>query len=260
MRDFSWIQSLIPKDSHAVLTDVTYSYAVMAVMGPMARDLLAPLTDTDLSNQAFPFATARRIDIGYARPLAVRLSFAGELGWELHIPAPFATGVFDAIWNDGQKNGATLVGLHAVDSLRLEKGYAHWGSDIGPDDTPLEAGLEFAVKLNKGAFIGRDAILKQKESGLKRKLVIFTVKDPEPLLYHDEPIYRDGELVSENTHGAYAHMLGCAMGMCYLENPNGITDDWISSGNYEINIEGKLYPIEIHLEPPYDPRGKRVKM
>jgi len=147
-----------------------------------------------------------------------------------------------------------------VDSLRLEKGYRHWGSDLSPDDTPLEAGLGFCVKLHKGDFIGREALLGQREKSLTRRLVIFTLEDPEPLLYHDEPIYRNGELVSRNTHGAYAHLLGCAIGMGYLEARDGIGEDWILSGRYEIHVEGKPYPAKVHLRAPYDPRGERVKM
>jgi 4-methylaminobutanoate oxidase (formaldehyde-forming) len=160
----------------------------------------------------------------------------------------------------GEEFGLRLVGLHAVDSLRLEKGYRHWGSDITPDDTPFEAGLGFAVKLDKGDFIGREALIKQRESGLTRKLVMFTLDDPEPLLYHDEPIYRNGELVSSVTHGAYAHILGCSMGMGYLENPGGISDEWILSANYEIDVEGLLVPAKAHLKAPYDPGRKRVRM
>jgi 4-methylaminobutanoate oxidase (formaldehyde-forming) len=161
---------------------------------------------------------------------------------------------------EGEKFGLRPVGLHAVDSLRLEKGYRHWGSDITPDDTPFEAGLGFSVQLGKGDFIGREALVRQRESGLTRKLVMFTLDDPEPLLYHDEPIYRDGELVSSVTHGAYAHMLGRAMGMGYLENPDGISDDWILSAKYEIDVEGNLIPAKAFLKAPYDPGRKRVRM
>ena len=182
------------------------------------------------------------------------------MGWELYIPTEFAPGVFDALLAAGEKFGLRPVGLHAVDSLRLEKGYRHWGSDITPDDTPFEAGLGFAVKLDKGDFIGREALVQQRESGLTRKLVMFTLDDPEPLLYHDEPIYRNGELVSSVTHGAYAHMLGCAMGMGYLENPEGISDEWILSGKYEIDVEGELIPAKAFLKAPYDPARKRVRM
>ncbi|MBW8011542.1 MAG: FAD-dependent oxidoreductase [Chloroflexi bacterium] len=260
VRDFDWLSRHIPIDSHVVLTNVTSAYAMLGVMGPKSRDLLSTLTNANLSNDAFPFATAQHIDIAYARPLVLRMSYVGELGWELYVPSEFASGVFDALMAEGEKFDLRLVGLHAVDSLRLEKGYRHWGSDITPDDTPFEAGLGFAVKLNKGDFIGREALLSQQESGLTRKLVMFTLEDPQPLLYHDEPIYRNGELASSVTHGAYAHMLGCAMGMGYIENPEGISSEWILSGKYEIDVEGKLIPAKAYLKAPYDPSNKRVRM
>ena len=260
VRDFDWISRHIPDGANAVLTDVTHGYAMLAVMGPKSRYLLQGLTDADLSNDAFPYGTAQQINMAYARPWALRVSYVGELGWELYIPTAFATGVFDALMAEGEKFGVRLVGLHAVDSLRLEKGYRHWGSDISPDDTPLEAGLGFCVKFDKGDFIGRDALLRMKKSGLTRKLVVFTLDDPEPLLYHDEPIYRNGELVSLITHGAYAHVLGCSMGMGYLENQEGIDNAWILSGRYEIDVEGKLITAKVHITAPYDPQGKRVRM
>jgi glycine cleavage system aminomethyltransferase T/glycine/D-amino acid oxidase-like deaminating enzyme len=260
IRDFDWLKRNIPSSAHATLTNVSSGYTMLGVMGPDSRKLLSTLTDADLTNTAFPFATARYIDLGYAKPLALRMSYVGELGWELYIPPDFATGVFDTLMEEGSKLGLKLVGLHAVDSLRLEKGYRHWGSDIGPDDTPYEAGLGFCVKLDKGDFMGRDALVRQREKGLTRKLAIFTLEDPGPLLYHDEPIYRNGELVSRNTHGAYAHYLGCAMGMGYLENPEGISDEWIMSGNYEIDVEGTLYSASVHINAPYDPEGQRVQM
>ncbi len=214
----------------------------------------------DLSNEAFPFATAQEIDAAYARPLAIRISFVGELGWELYIPTEFSNNVFDTLMAAGEKHNLKLVGLHALDSLRLEKGYKHWGADITPDDTPFEAGLGFCVKMDKGDFIGRAALKKQLDTGIKRKLVTFTIEDPEPLIYHDEPVYRDGKPIGENTHGSFSHLLGCAIGMCYLENPAGIRDDWILSGRYEINVAGRLFPIKVHLKPPYDPQSARVRM
>jgi 4-methylaminobutanoate oxidase (formaldehyde-forming) len=168
--------------------------------------------------------------------------------------------VFDALVGKGRKFDLKLVGLHALDSLRLEKGYKHWGADITPDTTPLEAGLGFCVKMDKEAFIGKEALARQKETGLKKKLVTFSIEDPQPLIYHDEPIYRNGELISENTHGAYSHLLECSIGMCYLKKPEGIQDEWIRSGKYEINVAGKMFPIQIHLEPLYDPQSKRVRM
>ena len=148
---------------------------MLAVMGPNARNLLSELTDADLSNAAFPFRTARQIDMGYARPWALRVTYVGELGWELYIPTGFAVPVFDAIMEAGKRHGLRLVGMQAVNSLRMESGYRHWETEIGPEDTPYEAGLGFCVDLNKGDFIGRDALLRQKEKGIARRLVIFTL-------------------------------------------------------------------------------------
>ncbi|RLC02227.1 MAG: FAD-dependent oxidoreductase [Deltaproteobacteria bacterium] len=259
VRDFDWIKRHIPIDAHAVLTDVTWSYTMLGVMGPKSRDLLSKITDTDLSNDAFPFATAKEIHIGYAGAFAIRMSFVGELGWELYIPTPFAQGIFDALMDAGKEFNVKPCGLHAVDSLRMEKGYRHWSGDITPDDTPFEAGLGFAVKLNKDDFIGKDALLKQKKEGIKRKLVIFTIDDPEPLIYHDEPLYCNGEIVGENTHGSYSHVTGHAIGMVYLSNEDGITDEWIMGNKYEIEVEDKKYPVTIHLRAPYDPEGKSIK-
>ena len=260
VRDFDTINRHIGPDDFVTLTEVPSGYIMLAVMGPKSRELLQTLTDADLSNEAFPFATAQEIDVAYARPLAVRMSFVGELGWELYIPAEFSNNVFDALMEAGKAFDLKLMGLHALDSLRLEKGYKHWSADITPDDTPFEAGLGFCVNLNKSDFIGKAALIKQKESGLTRKLVMFSIDDPEPLAYHDEPIYRDGELVSENTHGAYSHVNGCSIGMCWLKNRDGIDDEWIMAGNYEINVAGKMHPIKLHLEPVYDPKSKRVRM
>ena len=258
-RDFDWIKRHTPENAHAVLTDVTWSYTMLGVMGPKSRDLLSKITEQELTNEAFPFATAQDIHIGYGTAYAIRMSFVGELGWELYIPTPMAQGIFDALMEAGEEFGVKLCGLHAVDSLRLEKGYRHWSSDVTPDDTPYEAGLGFGVKLSKENFIGKEALVKQKEEGLKRKLVIFTIDDPEPLIYHDEPLYRNGELAGENTHGSYAHLLGHAIGMVYLENEEGITDEWIMEGKYEIEVEDKRYPVTIHLKAPYDPTGKSIK-
>ncbi|MEW6265707.1 MAG: FAD-dependent oxidoreductase [Thermodesulfobacteriota bacterium] len=258
-RDFDWIKRHIPDGARAWLTNVTSAYAMLGVMGPQSRRLLSALTDADLSNEAFPYGTAREMDVAYARPLAMRMSYVGELGWELYIPTEFAAGVFDALMSEGEKLGLKLVGLHAVDSLRLEKGYRHWGSDLTPDYQPQEAGLGFTVKMDKGDFLGRSALLALKQAGLKRRLALFLLEDPQPLLYHDEPIYRNGEIVSNITHGAYAHFLGGAMGMGYLEQAGGISEDWILSGRYEVDVEGKMIPAQVFLKTPYDPQGLKLR-
>ena len=260
VRDYDYIKRRIPMDARATITDVTHGYAMLAVMGPEARHLLSKLTDADLSNEAFPFRTAQEIDLAYARPWALRISYVGELGWELYIPAGFATAVFDAIMAAGRDLGLRLVGMQAVNSLRMESGYRHWESDITPDDTPYEAGLGFCVDLAKGDFIGRDALRKQKAAGLGRKLVMFTLEDPEPLLLMNEPVYRNGEHVSEITSGGYGFKVGSAVGMGYLSQPEGISTDWILSGNYEVLIEGRRVPAKVHLRSPYDPDNTRTKL
>jgi len=165
-----------------------------------------------------------------------------------------------ALLEAGKDMDLKMVGLHAVDSLRLERGFKHWPSDISPEHSPLEAGLGFAVDFSKEDFLGKEALLKQKADGLKRKLVIFTIDDPDPLIYHDEPIFKDGELVSENTHGAYGYLVGGSVGMCYLKNEDGITNEWIQAGTYEIGVNGKRYSITIHLTAPHDPKGLRARM
>lgn len=260
VRDFDYIKRRIPADARAYITDVTHGYVMLALMGPDARKVLAKLTDEDLSNEAFPFRTAKEIDLGYARPWALRISYVGELGWELYIPTNFATGVFDALMEAGQEFGLRLVGMQAVNSLRMECGYRHWESDITPDETPLEAGLGFSVNLDKGDFIGREALLKQKERGISRRLVMFTLEDSETMLYKNEPIYRNGLPISTITSGAYGYKLACSVGMGYLKNSEGITSEWILSGNYEIRVEGKMIPAKVHLRAPYDSKGERTKL
>ena len=260
VRDFDYIERRIPADANAVITDVTQAYAMLAVMGPGSRDLLRTLTDADLSNANFPYGTAQQIDIAYARPWALRMSYVGELGWELYIPTMFATAVFDAILDEGKKVGLRLVGMQAVNSLRLETGYRHWESDITPDDTPYEAGLGFGVKLDKGDFIGRAALSKQKEAGIKRKIVMFTVEDPDIMLYGSEPIYRDGVWMENLASGAYGFKLGSAVGMGYVKNEKGITTDWILAGKYEVEVEGQMIPAKAHIRSPYDPKNQRPKM
>ena len=260
IHDLDYIRRLIPTDAVATITDVTHGYAMLAVMGPKSRDLLARLTDDDLSNDGFPYATAREIDIAYARPLAMRMSYVGELGWELYIPTNFVQGVFDAIMEAGAEFGLRLVGMQAVNSLRLECGFRHWESDITPDETPYEAGLSFGVKLDKGEFIGREALLKAKDAPLKQKLVMFTLNDPEPLLYFNEPIFRNGEHVGEICSGAYGHKVGSAVGMGYVRNQDGVTNAWVKEGTYEVKVEGKMIPATVHLKSPYDPDNQRTKM
>jgi 4-methylaminobutanoate oxidase (formaldehyde-forming) len=229
-------------------------------MGPQSRALLARLTDADLTNDAFAFGTSRQIWLASAPVRATRITYVGELGWELYISTEFAPGVHDALVAAGGDLGLRHAGYHAMDSLRMEKAYRSWGHDIGCDDTPLEAGLEFAVRWEKpGAFLGREALIGQRDQPLRRRLVIFTLDDPEPLLYHDEPIWRDGVLVGRITSGAFGHTLGRAVGMGYVAHPDGVSDAIIESGRWELEIACERHPARASLTPSYDPKSLRVR-
>lgn len=258
-RDLSWLRRNIPDDAHAFVTDMTSAYAVIGLMGPQSRALLESLSGEDLSNAAFPFATSREMDIGYARVRASRITYVGELGWELYIPTEFAVPVYDRIL--AARPDITHAGFHAMNGLRLEKAYRHWGHDITDEDTPLESGLGFAVAWDKqGGFTGRDALLRQKETGIQKRLVQFALTDPAPMLYHNEPIWRDGKQVGYLTSGMYGHTVGSALGMGYVNNPDGVTADFIKSGSYEIEVAGVRHKATASLSPFYDPKSERVKM
>ncbi|MBH62445.1 MAG: FAD-dependent oxidoreductase [Alphaproteobacteria bacterium] len=259
VRDVNWLTRNMPADSRTVVTDVTSAYAVLSVMGPQSRDLLARVTNADLSHEAFPFATSREIDLGYTKVRATRITYVGELGWELYVPVEFTASVFDALTAHGEDFGLTPVGFHAVNSLRMEKGYRHWGHDISDEDTPVEAGLGFAVALGKNAgFIGRDAVVRQKEGGVTKRLVTFVLEDPEPLVYHYEPIRRDGDIIGYLTSGMFGHTVGAAIGMGYVNNSGGVTKDWIEAGSYDIDIAGERFAARATLAPLYDPKRERI--
>ena len=190
----------------------------------------------------------------------MRVNYVGELGWEIHAPMTGLPAIFDALMKTGEPLGLRLFGAYAMNSLRIEKAYRHWGDDIGDEDTPLEAGLGFAVKFDKpGGFIGRDALLKQKEAGLTRRLVQFKLSDPAPLLYHNEPILRDGEICGYVTSAMYGHSLGGAIGMGYVQNKDGVDADYVNSGSYEIEVACEGFKAEASLRPMYDPKGERMK-
>lgn len=259
-RDFNWLQSHIPQDAHAVLTNVTSGYAVISLMGPCSRDLISTLTDTDMSNDAFPFGTSQEIFMGYAKVRASRITYVGELGWEIYIPTEFALSVYDLIVEEGRAFDLKHAGYHALNSLRIEKGYRHWGHDITIDDTPIEAGLGFSVSFKKKVgFIGREALLKQKEIGIKKRLVQFVLEDPGPLLYHNEPIWRDNVIVGYITSGMFGHTIGRSIGMGYVNNEDGATRDFVKSGRYEIEIACKRYLASPSLRPLYDPKNERIR-
>lgn len=258
-RDLHWLKSHTPDDAHCITTDVTSAYAVFGVMGPNSRALLQRLTPDDLSNNAFPFATSREIEIGYAVVRASRITYVGELGWELYIPTEFAAHVLETVMEAGAVFGIKPVGMHAMNSLRMEKAYRHWGHDITDEETPLEAGLGFAVKTEKPAFIGREAILKQKEIGVKKRLVQFLLKDPNEMLYHNEPVLRDEEIVGYLTSGMYGHTLGGAVGLGYIESAEGVDAAFVRQGTYEILVAGQRIPADASLRPMYDPKSERIK-
>lgn len=259
VRDLDWFRRNKLPDEHAEIQDVTESLSVISLMGPSSRTLLSRLTDTDLSNESFPFATARQIAIGPATVRAVRLTYVGELGWELHVPTSQAGLVYNSIFAAGADLGVMNAGHYAINSLRLEKGYRAWGAELSPDDTALEAGLGFAIAWNKTApFRGKDALLRQKEAGVKRMLVTFVLQDPGPVLWGSEPIYRDNQIVGYTTSGSYGHTVGGGIAMGYVKNEAGVTADFVRAGCYELNVSGKRIPATAHLRSPYDPERKRI--
>jgi glycine cleavage system aminomethyltransferase T/glycine/D-amino acid oxidase-like deaminating enzyme len=261
VKDADWIARHTPDGARMTVTDVTSGYAVLGVFGPRARDIVAPLTDADLSNEAFPFGTLQEIDLAYARAIAVRRTYMGELGWELYVPTEFALGAFDALWESGAPNGLVAAGYHAMNSLRMEKAYRHWGDDIGDEDTPLEAGLSWGVAFDKpGGFIGHDALVAQRDTGVTRRLVQFRLDDPSPLLYHDEPVLRDGQLVGRITSGMYGHTVGAALGMSYVDCEPGTPRAQVLEGTFEVDVNGVLVPATASYRPFYDPDSLRIRL
>jgi glycine cleavage system T protein len=260
-RDFSWLRRSIPNEARAVALDVSSAYAVLALMGPRSRELLATLTDADLSTAAFPFATSQIIDLGYARVRASRITYVGELGYELYIPTEFAQSVYDVIVGAGAAFGLRLAGYHALNSLRMEKAYRHWGHDIGDEDTPLEAGLQFAIAWNKpGGFVGLEPLSEQREAGVRRRLVAIALERADRLLYHNEPIWRNGELVGRISSGMFGHTLGAALGLGYVANSGvPVSAEWIAAGQYEVEVAAERVPARVSLRPFYDPASARVK-
>jgi len=265
-KDFNWLKRHIDRQAHCVLTNVTSGMGVLSLMGPRARELLQSVTPEDVSDRVFPFATSRVIELGYALVRASRITFVGELGWELYVPTEFMQGVYDELVAAGVRYGLVHAGYHALNSLRMEKAYRHWGHDITDEDTPWEAGLGFAVKLDKpGGFIGREALLRQRESGVHKRLVQFKLKSPDPLLYHNEPIWRGDSIAGFIRSGMYGHSLGAAVGLGYVALPapaggaKGAADAAIGADDYEIEVAGVRHPATASLRPLYDPKSERIK-
>ncbi len=258
--DFDWIARSIPADCDATLIDVTPSNAVLALMGPRSRAILAALTPDDLSHAAFPFATARQISLAGAPVLALRITYVGELGWELHIPVEFAVAVYDAIRAAGQAHGLADAGYRTIETLRLEKGFRAWGSDIGPDHTPLMAGLGWAVKLRSPTqFQGRAALERAATAPLPRLLAGFTAADPSAVLLGRETIFRNDTPVGWLTSGGYGHSIGKAIGYGYVRHPDGVDAAYLDAGRYALEIAGERVPAQITRKPFYDPDGKKLR-
>ena len=257
----TWMKRHIGRDDHAFVTDMTSAYAQINIQGPKSRDLLQTLTTADLSNDAFPFRCAREIEIGYARVLCIRITYLGELGYELYVPAEQAVHVYDVIVAAGEPVGLRHAGLKALASLRMEKGYRDYGHDIDNTDDPFEVGLGFAVDLNKpDGFIGKEAVVAKRVQGpLTRRVAQVLVKDPNPLLFHAEVVRRNGVVVGYVRAGSYGFSLGGAVGLFMIEANEPVTADFIAQGSWEIDIAGKLYPAEVSLRPFYDPEMKKIK-
>ncbi|MEM7169957.1 MAG: FAD-dependent oxidoreductase [Pseudomonadota bacterium] len=262
-RDLSWLRRHLDDEARAVVTDITSGLPMLGVMGPNSRPLLEALSGEDLSNGGFAFGSSRELEIGFARVRASRVTFVGELGWEIYVPSEFAPHVFEKIVQEGKNHGLGQAGYFALNSLRMEKGYRHWGHDIGEEDTPLDAGLSFAVAYDKpGGFIGRDALLKQRDRNKRSKrLVGVRVESDavEPLLYHEEPILKDGQIIGSVTSGAYGHRIGASLGLAYIHHSEGVDKAYLEEGNFEVEVACERYPATLQLRPFFDPDNSRVK-
>jgi sarcosine dehydrogenase len=257
--DFDWIQRSIPTGMNAQLFDITSAYTVLSLMGPMSRDILRGVASADVSNESFAFGTQRIIGIAGCPVRALRVTYVGELGWELHLPVEYATTVYDALTRSGAAYGLVNAGYRAIESCRLEKGYRAWGSDIGPDHSPIEAGLGWAVKLRTEIqFRGRDAVAAQRRDGVRKMFAGFSC-DPAVVLLGRETIYRDGQRVGWLTSGGYGYTIGRSIGYGYVRNPEGVTADFVTSGSYELEVAGSRVAAAVSLQPFYDPTNDRVK-
>jgi 4-methylaminobutanoate oxidase (formaldehyde-forming) len=254
-RDLAWLRRHLD-GAFAVITDVTAAEAVLCVMGPKSRDLLQAVSPNDFSNAAHPFGTAREIEIGMGLARAHRVTYVGELGWELYVSTDQAAHVFEAL--EAADKGMVLCGLHTLDSCRIEKAYRHFGHDITDEDHVLEAGLGFAVKTAKGDFIGREAVLAREQAGLDRRMMQFRLKDSGPLMFHNEAIVRDGHIVGPVTSGNYGHFLGAAIGLGYVPC-KGQSDADLLGSRYEIEIAGARHEAVASLAAMYDPKSERVR-
>jgi 4-methylaminobutanoate oxidase (formaldehyde-forming) len=259
----AWMKRHVRDDQHVFITDVTSSYGQLNIQGPHSRELLQSLTHVDMSNEAFPFRSVKEIDIGLARVMCVRITYAGELGYELNIPSEQAIHVYDRIVEAGRKFGLVHAGLKSLASLRLEKGYRDYGHDIDNMDDPYSVGLGFAVRLDKDSdFIGKQACIAKKAEGrFKERLVSIRLLDPEPLLIHHEIVLRNGKAVGNIRSAAYGHTLGAAVGLAMVSAGEEASVDaaYLKEGRWEVDIAGRIYAAELSLKPFYDPNMERIK-
>jgi heterotetrameric sarcosine oxidase gamma subunit len=261
-RDKDHIRRSMPEGARAALVDVTSAYAVFGVMGPRSRDLLSRLTAADLSDDAFAFGTSQLISLGYATVRATRITYVGELGWELYVPAEFAVGVYQDLMEAGEQFGVGRGGYYTIESMRLEKGYRAFGRELTPSENPVEAGLLFACKLKTDiAFLGREAVEKAKAEGPRRKLVGFSVDAAEAMLWGGELVLRDGAVAGQVTSAAWGETVGGCVGLAYLRAGDNsvINANWVKAGGYEVNVGGQLYPISVSLRPIFDPGGAKIR-
>jgi glycine cleavage system aminomethyltransferase T/glycine/D-amino acid oxidase-like deaminating enzyme len=262
IKDLHWLNMNIGEDEFCCVSDITNAWAVLGVMGPGSRDLLSETLNHDMSTPAFPFGSFQPVELGMSRAWAARVSYVGELGWELYVPVDQARHGFDVLWEKGESHGLKLAGMHTLDSCRMEKKFVHYGHDVADQDTPLECGMSFVCALDKEIpFTGRDAILKQKESGsfMRKRLVQFLLQDPEAMLYHHEPILRDGVIVGHLTSGNYGHTLGGSVGLGYVEVEEDVTRDYLESGSFTIDVAGDHIPAKASLSALYDPKAERMR-
>jgi glycine cleavage system aminomethyltransferase T len=261
----AWLKRNTSDGAHCTAVDITSGLPMLSIMGPKSRALLETLSGADLSNAAFPFGTSKELEIGYAKVRASRITYVGELGWELYMPAEFAAHVLGVVLEAGTEFNLTPAGMHTMNNARMEKAYRHWGHDISDEENPLEAGLGFAVAWDKaGGFIGQKALAEKRltRSQLKRLVCVGLVdqSDAAPMMYHEEPLYRDGALIGSTTSGAFGHRVGRSLALAYVKNPAGVTADWLASGSWEIEIAWKRHPAKVQLESFYDPKNLLIKV
>jgi 4-methylaminobutanoate oxidase (formaldehyde-forming) len=251
--DLGWLRKHQPSDASVEVLDVTSAYACLGIWGPQAREILQPLTGADLGNAAFPYLTARDVAVGHVPCLAARVTYVGELGWELYCPAEYGAGLWDLLWEAGRPHDMLACGYRAIDALRVEKGYRVWGADITPEDDPFEAGLGFAVKLDKGDFVGREALAARRQQGLERRLRCLVLDDPRAVTLGSEPLRMDGQVVGRVTTGGYGFAVDRSIAYGYLPVAADV------GARLDVEVFGEWVGAEVVAESPWDPRGERIR-